>query len=266
MITIDRDWFKVWTKPFYPVPDSEFGIVTSIYSPHFLSESERPEDDDYSTALTFAVFDSSVQDVHKAPTNVIPKKVPLGETYFGGPVSSDAAKSLESKKHLMLFSVFPLQRIDSHTLITHITNLCNDYLNNSLLKTYEDRSPNCIIIPCIENENNLVVDDISRKSPEMLIIRFFFKDKGRTLEGMFTQALSIIKSGRVWVCAQPDDKTLLRNMDEGFLEVISGYPSSQSQAMVWALVQAILYLKSYNVFSNEPMNSRPSRVRIYEAG
>ena len=229
MLTIDRDWFKIWTKSNYPSPESEFGIITSVYSPHFLSEGDRAEDDGYSCALTFGIF-----------------------------------LNQRNEYNMILFSVFPLRRLDSHELIIHVNNLCNDYLNNSSLNTYKDRSPAIVIIPHKGEEFNTLLDEVSKKNPEILIRRFLFDDYGKTVEGMLTNVIPVIKSGKIWVCAKPNEIDELRNMDEGFLEIISGYPSIQSQSMVWALCQAVLEAKRYGLFERDfGIATSRSRIKIY---
>jgi len=247
MFTIDTDWFKVWPKSRYPILAPELCAFVSWYSPHFFKSSERPEDDGYSCALVWGIFEPAEQDVEnrKAPVKS------LKETSFMSPYTQSYSTAFSRGYNIILLSVLPLMKIDASQLIKYIESLQNDYLNTCARKTYADRSPKFMIMPALEGPPSLILQEAENKVKSMNLRPFFFKNHGNNLDELLTLSTSTLSEGRVWICSHPTDKTELRNLDKGMLEVLSGYPSTQSTAMTWALCQAILQLKLEGIFDKE---------------
>jgi len=213
---IDKDWFKVWTRSHYPQTIKRSGVVLSFCSPTLIDSAEQIELGPYSAGITFGVF-----------------------------------KDNYCKHNLILFSLFPFTILSSTQLITHIQNLCHDYLNNSTVKMYDGYAPDILVLPAEEGSNNSLLTQIAIVNNDVPIKRFYFAKYGRTLDNMLDRAMPIIENGRVWVTSKPGDRNELRNIDQKFLDIVAGYPSIESKAIVWSLVQAILYLQASNIFADE---------------
>ena len=212
---IDRDCFRIWTKSYYPIPIKPIGTILSLYSPYFIEDGERYNNGPYTAATTFGIF------------------------------------KFRDKVNLILFSLFPRSIINPNELIIHAKNLCTDYMNNSTVKTYSGPSPDLMIVPSEYKERNNLFNEIQENKVDVPVRRFYYSDYGKILDNMLTRALPKIIEGRIWVASKPDNKLELRNMDEKFLDMMSSYPSIESKATVWTLVQAILYLESQGLFRDE---------------
>jgi hypothetical protein len=218
---IDRDWFRIWKKKTYPIPIKEIGVILSVYSPYFIESSDREENGPYSSALTFGAF------------------------------------KLGGINNLILFSMFPRKILNPSQLITHISNLCINYLNNSEKKSYEGSSPDLLILPSEVGTRNHIYKEIQNQIKEIPIRRFYYNDFGKSLDNMVVRIIPMLVKGRVWVCCKPDNinqsiKTIeLRNLDESFLNILSGYPVLESMSTVWCLAQTMIFLESYGLFRNE---------------
>jgi hypothetical protein len=233
---IDRDWFRIWKKKTYPIPIKEFGIVLSVYSPYLVESSDREKNGPYSSAVTFGVFK-------------------LGEV-----------------NNLIFFSMFPRKMLNPSQLITHTSNLCINYLNNSESKSYEGRSPDFLILPSDFETRNYIYTEIQNQSKGVPIRRFYYNDFGKTLDDMVVRIIPLLVKGRVWVCCKPDNinksiKTIeLRNVDENFLNILSSYPVLESMSTVWCLAQTMLFLESYGLFRNETNNNKTTISHEFYSG
>jgi hypothetical protein len=215
-VFINKDCFKVWRKSNYPQTSGDIRVILSLYSPHFIDGAESDNNGYYTAGIAFGMFDD-----------------------------------INGNRNLILFSLFPPSLLDPHELIIHSQNLCIDYFNNSKKKAYDGWCPDLAVIPSEEKIRNIIIRQIEKKNGEVPIRRFYYENYGGTLENMVKRAIHYISMGRVWVAARPEDFEELRNIDERFLDIISGYPSDESKATVWCLAQALLYLESYGVFTPE---------------
>jgi len=250
MFTIDVEWFKVWKRSRYPIFDPELGVFVSFYSPHFFRSGDRPEDDGYSCALVFGIFEPAAQDVinQGITTTTITE---LKDVSFMGKYKPDYAAAFNKGYNVILLSVLPLMKVNASQLIKYIESLQNDYLNTSSKKSYNDRSPHFMINPTLDKSHTLLISDLCKKVPSLNVRPFFFKDHGNNLDELLSIATPLLTAGKVWVCTHPNDPEKLRNMDAGMLEVLSGYPSTQSTSMTWALCQALIQLQLEGIFDKE---------------
>ena len=213
---IDPDWFPKRRTKSYPSVIKDCGIVLSIYSPHFITGTNKPIESEYTAGITIGVF-----------------------------------KNEKDKINLILFSVFPNTILDSYDLIIHTENLSYDFMNNSKKKTYMDRAPHVITVPAQDSKLNSIALQVIRNNSDARIMGLSPDRHGSNLNEMLTKALPIIKSKKMWVMTKTEDPNTLRNVDESFLEIISGYPSLESEPLVYALVQAILFLNNGNIFNDD---------------
>jgi len=229
MNDINRDWFKIWEKNRYPEVIPKIGTILSLYSPYFLDEDDEVNGP-YTAGVTLGVFKHRNQKKNK----------------FNRLISEG-----NELNNLILLSVFPRVRLDANEVVVHAKNLCIDYLNNDYEKTYEGSSPDVMIVPSCKGIRSGIFSEIQYKND--VDMRFFYHaDHGKTLENLLKRALPRIIQGKIWVVAKPDSRTQeLRNMDEKFLDILSSYPSMESRGMVWALVQAIVYLDRNGIFEEE---------------
>lgn len=230
MSDIDRKWFKVWEKSSYPPTVPEFGIILSLYSPHFLDDSERDNNGIYSAGVTLGIFKHWDD------------------------------KGKKEKHNLILFSMFPRQIINPAELIMHSKNLCVNYLNNDAKASYTGGSPDILLVPAQEGVRSSLIGQMSGGAGTVSVKRFYYANEGKTLDNIVVRALPRISEGRVWVASSPMDSTEIRNMDAQFLATICSYPEIESRATIWALAQAIIYLENYGIFKDES-DSRDGTTR-----
>jgi hypothetical protein len=223
-IFIDRDSFNVWKESYYPKTKRGVSVVTSMYSPYLLDDSEAESNGEWTAAVTLGLF------VNNSPK----KKCPT----FG-------------KVCAILFSLFPAQILSPNKVVAHAKNLGFNYLNNSDIRTNDGWQPDMFLVPGEEGQNNNLIAEIKAKNGDVPVKRFLYKDYGKTLDNIVKRAMMKISEKRIFVAAHPTNKGELRNMDEGFIHQVTSYPILESRATMWALCQAIVYMESNSMFETE---------------
>lgn len=224
-IFIDRDSFNVWKEAYYPKTKRGVSVVTSMYSPYFLDDSEADNNGEWTSAVTLGLFVNNNPKKKKCPT-------------YG-------------KVCAILFSLFPAQILSPNRVVAHAKNLCFNYLNNSDIRTNEGWQPDLFIVPGEEGISSNLVAEIKAKNGDVPVKRFMYREHGKSLDNLLKRAMMKISERRIFVASHPANKGELRNMDEGFIHQITSYPILESRATMWALCQAIVYLESNGMFDPE---------------
>lgn len=235
MNDISRKWFKIWEKSHYPSTVPGFGVILSMYSPHFLDDAERDANGLFTAGVTLGVFKHWDD------------------------------KGKKEKHNAILFSMFPPAILNPAEVIIHTKNLCHDYLNNSKIKVYEGWSPDLLLVPAQEATKSTLISQIVEGGADVAIRRFYYANEGKNLENILSRALPRMAEGRLWVASNPMDSSEIRNMDAKFLATICSYPNEVSRATVWALAQAVVYLENYGVFKDgyERDNTTRPKHKLY---
>lgn len=224
-IFIDRDSFNVWKESYYPKTKRGVSVITSMYSPYFLDDSEADNNGEWTSAVTLGLFVNNSVKKKKCST-------------FG-------------KVCAILFSLFPAQILSPNKVVSHAKNLGFNYLNNSDIRTNDGWQPDLFLVPGEEDSKNNLIAEIKARNGDVPVKRFLYKEYGNSLDNIVKRAMMKISEKRIFVASHPANKGWLRNMDEGFIHQITSYPILESRATMWALCQAIVYMEANGMFESE---------------